>query len=84
MTTNRARRPAGIPTGGQFAPVTRPEASGGGLVDDDALPTMAELPDGTREWRRGGQLHRDDGPAVEEPYGYMAWYRNGERIEAPK
>ena len=31
---NQARRPAGIPTGGQFAPTIRPEATGIELVDD--------------------------------------------------
>ena len=33
----QARKPAGIPTGGQFAPTNRPEASGIELVDDDAI-----------------------------------------------
>jgi hypothetical protein len=32
---SQPRRPAGIPTGGQFAPTNRPEASGIELVDDD-------------------------------------------------
>ena len=31
----QARRPAGTPVGGQFAPTSRPEASGIELVDDD-------------------------------------------------
>ena len=31
------RRPAGIPTGGQFAPTNRPEATGVELVDDDLV-----------------------------------------------
>ena len=33
----QARRPAGTPTGGQFAPTNRPEASGVDLVDDDLM-----------------------------------------------
>ena len=33
------RRPAGIPTGGQFAPTNRPEAIGIELVDDDPAPS---------------------------------------------
>ena len=36
---------------------------------DDLGPVPTRLPNGTREWRRGGQLHRDDGPAVEYPDG---------------
>ena len=31
----QARRPAGIPVGGQFAPTNRPEATGAGLTDDE-------------------------------------------------
>jgi hypothetical protein len=26
-----------------------------------------------------GALHREDGPAFEEPDGYKAWYKNGKR-----
>ncbi len=33
----QARRPAGTPVGGQFAPTNRPEASGIELVDDDPV-----------------------------------------------
>ena len=29
-------------------------------------------------WRLNGQIHREDGPAVEQPDGSRAWYRNGE------
>ena len=47
MTTNPVRRPAGIPTGGQFAPMNRPEASGQALVDDDALGTIGSASDPT-------------------------------------
>ena len=35
MGHRQPRRPAGIPTGGQFAPTDRPEAVGIALVDDD-------------------------------------------------
>ena len=31
------------------------------------------------EWRLGGKLHREDGPAVEDAYGYKEWYLNGKR-----
>ena len=33
---SQARRPAGTPVGGQFAPMNRPEATGINLVDDDS------------------------------------------------
>ena len=35
--------------------------------------------DGRTEWRLGGKLHREDGPAVEDAYGYKEWYLNGKR-----
>lgn len=46
---NQARRPAGVPTGGQFAPTNRPPASGIDLVDDDLVeasdaPVAAQPP----------------------------------------
>ena len=38
----QARRPAGTPVGGQFAPTSRPEASGVELVDDDLVGDVAD------------------------------------------
>ena len=38
--------------------------------------TVAE--DGTKHWYFNGELHREDGPAVEWANGFKAWYRNGE------
>ena len=35
--------------------------------------------DGDTEWYYNGQLHREDGPAVEYSDGYKAWYIKGER-----
>ena len=33
---------------------------------------------GTRIYYNGaGQLHRENGPAVEYPYGFPVWYQNG-------
>lgn len=41
---------------------------------------IIESPDGSfREWWRNGELHREDGPAVELADGYKAWWRNGQR-----
>jgi hypothetical protein len=34
-------------------------------------------PDGTICWLRGGQLHREDGPAVIHTNGDYSWYFNG-------
>ncbi len=30
-----------------------------------------------RYYNEQNQLHREDGPAVECPYGYMQWWHNG-------
>jgi len=40
---------------------------------------------GTREWYVNGELHREDGPAVEEANGTKCWYINGNRhrIDGP-
>ena len=33
--------------------------------------------DGTKKWYLNGQLHREDGPAVELANGDKEWYKNG-------
>jgi len=33
---------------------------------------------GIKHWYLNGELHREDGPAVEWANGFKAWYRNGE------
>ena len=43
-------------------------------------PTCTTLPDGSKEWRLDGQLHRTDGPAIERARGTKAWYLNGEKV----
>lgn len=35
--------------------------------------------DDRREWRLNGQLHREEGPAIEWESGRKAWYLHGER-----
>ena len=40
-------------------------------------PQCVTLPDGTREWRVSGKLHRDDGPAKILADGSQFWYRDG-------
>ena len=34
---------------------------------------------GDKEWYLNGQLHREDGPAVEYANGDKYWYLNGQR-----
>ena len=40
-------------------------------------PETIVFKNGTRNWYRNGDLHREDGPAIEEPDGTRWWYRNG-------
>jgi hypothetical protein len=40
-------------------------------------PTLTASPDGYREWRVRGRLHRTDGPAVERADGSREWRVNG-------
>ena len=36
--------------------------------------------DGVKEWRLpGGDLHREDGPAIHDISGYSEWWLNGEK-----
>src|SRR5665213_1239100 len=44
-----------------------------------AKPVMRRRPDGAREWRCHGKLHREDGPAVEREDGTREWWRDGNR-----
>lgn len=41
--------------------------------------------DGTKEWYLNGELHREDGPAIEWTDGRKAWYLNGRlhRVNGP-
>ena len=34
--------------------------------------------DGTKSWRLNGELHREDGPAIEYANGTKEWWLNGE------
>jgi len=36
-----------------------------------------EVEDGHKSWYLNGNLHREDGPAIEDSDGYSAWYLNG-------
>ena len=39
--------------------------------------TVKVYNDGTKYWYLNGNLHREDGPAIEYPDGYKEWYLNG-------
>ena len=36
-----------------------------------------QISDGTKKWYLNGNLHREDGPALEYPHGTKKWYLNG-------
>jgi hypothetical protein len=36
--------------------------------------------DGHKEWWLNGELHREDGPAIERPNGSNYWWLNGEQL----
>ena len=40
--------------------------------------TVKVYDDGAKSWYLNGNLHREDGPAVEDADGYKSWYLNGE------
>ena len=42
----------------------------------NSAPTMTFTPEGNKEWRLNGLLHREDGPAVEDTDGDKWWYRD--------
>jgi hypothetical protein len=42
-------------------------------------PEMKVYPNGTKDWRLNGILHRTDGPAWERADGSKAWFLNGNR-----
>ena len=40
---------------------------------------FTELPNGTKEWRKNGLLHREnDKPAIKKANGDKKWYKNGQ------
>jgi hypothetical protein len=41
--------------------------------------TVKVLKDGTRFWHLNGKLHREDGPAIEDPERGLEWFLNGLR-----
>ena len=43
-------------------------------------PEMKIEQDGTKMWYLNGELHREDGPAVESADGEKRWYLNGKSV----
>lgn len=41
-------------------------------------PVCKYLPDGSRIWKLNNKLHREDGPAIEDPNGDKYWFINGQ------
>jgi len=42
--------------------------------------TIKVYADSTKEWYLNGELHREDGPAIEYANGYKSWYLNGKEL----
>ena len=42
-------------------------------------PQCETFPDGTKEWKVNGILHREDGPAIVWSDGSQFWYRDDQR-----
>ena len=41
--------------------------------------TVEVYDNGSKHWYLYGELHREDGPAIERPDGYKAWFLNDVR-----
>ena len=41
--------------------------------------TVKEFENGTKHWYKDGELHREDGPAIEWKNGYKLWYKDGKQ-----
>jgi hypothetical protein len=55
------------------------------IIENGQTYKVRIYPDGAKDWYQNGELHRLDGPAVEDSDGYKAWYQNGElhRLDGP-
>ena len=42
--------------------------------------TVKVFDSGTKQWFLNGELHREDGPAIEWANGAKEWYLNGEEL----
>lgn len=70
---NQNRQPKGAPTGGQFAPSVNLESS------VELSEVVVKRINGGDFWYLNGELHRTDGPAIENGASGNHWYLNGRR-----
>ena len=61
------------------AGMTKPTAAWT-LVRKMNKPECKTYPDGTKEWRLSGKIHREDGPAIEWKSGNKYWYLNNKEV----
>jgi hypothetical protein len=71
-----SRQPKGTDAGGQFAPSANSESTVD-LLDVETTTTDSQ---GNKSWYVDGQLHREEGPAVEHADGSLSFYDRGELI----
>lgn len=50
---------------------------GSATTDPVQIPPTEVRADGTKVWKKGTLLHRDDGPAFIAPDGTQSWFQNG-------
>lgn len=55
------------------------------FFNKNTMPICKTYACGSRWWYANGQLHRQDGPALEYPDGSKIWYKNGKchRLDGP-
>jgi hypothetical protein len=51
----------------------------------DNFTGIAEWGNGEKQWYKEGNLHREDGPAIESPDGKKSWHKEGKhhRLDGP-
>lgn len=47
------------------------------FFNKNSLPICKTYSCGSKWWYANGQVHREDGPAIEYPNGTKCWYKNG-------
>ena len=55
------------------------------MENQNEQPTLETFADGLKEWRLNGQIHREDGPALEFSNGSKEWWQNDQlhRLDGP-
>jgi len=54
-------------------------------LDAEGKPYKVEYANGDKEWYKGGELHREDGPAIEKASGHKEWLQHDKlhRLDGP-